>query len=151
MASSSVGISSSDALIVVQARPPNLGTAKVYGILRKEPMRLGTAVSRNSSGTERVIPTLPRFSTTIVHSTQMLNPMCSANTDHARFLRAMRLPVCSQNSSFSGSQWSIQRPREDGRAAFGSRLGASSGAWVRVLMGSPGMLREGRGIDPERR
>ena len=56
------------------------------------------------------MPMLARLRTTIVHSTQMLNPMCSAKIEKIRFLRAMRLPVLSQNASFSGSQCSIQRP-----------------------------------------
>jgi hypothetical protein len=38
----------------------------------------------------------------------MLNPMCSANIDQIRFLRATRSPVAAQNASSSGSHSSIQ-------------------------------------------
>src|SRR6478609_12086287 len=44
----SVGISSSAALAIVQFRPPNLGTANVYGSRSSDPTRLGSATSRNS-------------------------------------------------------------------------------------------------------
>src|SRR5438552_3696917 len=102
-ASSTVGISSKAALMAVHLLPPNLGTAKVYGRRSMEPTRFGTAVSQNCWGKESLIPTLPRLITTIVHSTQTLKPMCSANTDKTRFFRASDLPVRSQNSSSSGS------------------------------------------------
>ena len=39
------------------------------------------------------MPTLPRLRTTIVQSTQTQKPMCSANIDKTRFLRAIRWPV----------------------------------------------------------
>ena len=48
--------------------------------------------------------------TTMVHSTQIANPRCSAKIERTRFLRATLLPVEFQNASSSGSQWSIQRP-----------------------------------------
>src|SRR5688572_7278333 len=57
--------------------------------------------------------------TTIVHSTQTLKPRCSAKIDNARFLRAIRLPVRSQNASFSGSQCSIHWPLMAGDARSG--------------------------------
>src|SRR3954453_4552948 len=75
-----------------------------------DPIRLGSAVSQNCSGSESVIPTLPRLITTIVQSTQMLKPKCSAKIEKERFLRAIRSPFSSQNRSSSGSQSSIQRP-----------------------------------------
>src|SRR4051812_27955040 len=96
--------------MAVHVRPPNLGTANVYGIRRVEPIRFGTAVSQNCSGSVSVIPMLPRLITTIVHSTQMLKPRFSAKIESARFFRATRLPVCSQNCSSSGFQSSIHRP-----------------------------------------
>ena len=80
---------------------------------RNDPTRLGTAVSTNSSDTDRVIPMLPRLMTTIVQSTQMLKPMCSAMIEKTRFLVAIRFPVVSQKIGSSGSQCSIQRPRRD--------------------------------------
>ena len=69
-----------------------------------EPIRFGSAVSQNCSGIESTIPTFTRLITMIVHSTQIAKPMCSAKIESIRFLRAIRLPVASQNCSFSGSQ-----------------------------------------------
>src|SRR6266568_8261204 len=66
MASSMVGMKSNPALTVVQALPPNLGTANVYGIRNIEPIRLGIRVNKNSSETDRMIPILARLRTTIV-------------------------------------------------------------------------------------
>src|SRR5207302_4026885 len=66
MAKRSVGMSSRAALIVVHARPPNLGTANVYGMRNIEPMRLGTSVRRNNSDTDRLMPMFARLMTTIV-------------------------------------------------------------------------------------
>src|SRR5215218_10429146 len=69
VATSSTGISSSDALTVVHSRPPKRGTANVYGIRSVEPIRLGRSVSTNSSDTDSAMPALPRLSTTTVQST----------------------------------------------------------------------------------
>jgi hypothetical protein len=107
IASSSAGIISSEALIVVHRRPPNLAIANVYGIRKPDPIRFGIAVSQNCSGSDRVIPTLPRLITITVHSTQIEKPRCSAKIEKIRFLRAICLPRLSQNCSFSGSQLSI--------------------------------------------
>src|SRR5438132_6259785 len=107
-ASSRVGTNNRTTLTVVHARPPYLGTAKVYGIRSRDPTRLGTSVSRNSSETDREIPWLARLSTTMVQSTHTLKPMCSASIERARFFLAIVAPVRSQNSSSSGSQRSIQ-------------------------------------------
>src|SRR3954451_10077851 len=71
------------------------------------PTRFGTAVSQNFSDSDSPASTL---STTIVHSTQMLKPMCSAKIEKIRFLRAIRLPSAAQNGGSSGSQRSIDRP-----------------------------------------
>ena len=105
------GISSNVALIMVHARPPNFGTANVYGIRRVAPTRFGTAVSQNASEIVSSIPTFPRLMTTMVQSTQMLNPRFSARMLNTRFFRAIGLPSASQNSSSSGLQSSIHRPR----------------------------------------
>src|SRR2546421_10372376 len=78
-ASSEVGISSSDALTAVHARPPKRGMANVYGMRKNEPTTLGTKVRRNNSETDSEMPALPRFNTTIVQRTQTQKPMCSAN------------------------------------------------------------------------
>src|SRR5688572_13611743 len=68
-----VGTNSSAALTVVHARPPNLGTARVYGIRKRDPTRFGVNVRRKSSETDSVIPAFPRLSTTTVQSTQTQN------------------------------------------------------------------------------
>lgn len=107
IASSRAGISSSAALIVVHSRPPKRAIANVYGIRSADPTRLGIAVSRNWSHSDSVMPTFERLITTIVHSTQMLNPMCSAKIEKIKLRRAILAPVEAQNASFSGSQWSI--------------------------------------------
>ena len=44
-ASAGVGMKSSSALTIVQLRPPNFGTAKVYGKRISEPTRPGSATS----------------------------------------------------------------------------------------------------------
>src|SRR5436305_496461 len=110
-ASSEVGMSSSDALNTVHARPPYFGTANVYGIRRNDPTRLGTVVNRNSSPIDIVMPMFARLMTTIVQSTQMLKPRFSAKIEKIRFLRAILLPEDSHIASSSGSHFSIQRPR----------------------------------------
>src|SRR5512133_83125 len=70
-ATSSAGISSRPALIVVQSRAPKRGIANVYGIRSADPTKFGAAVSQNCSGSDNTIPTLPRLITMIVQSTQM--------------------------------------------------------------------------------
>src|SRR5918997_5048830 len=130
-ASSSTGISSSDALTPVQARPPNRGTAKVYGIRSVAPTRLGSAISRNCSDSDSVKPALARLMTTMVHSTQIEKPRCSAKIEIARFLRAMRLPVVCQNCSLSGSHSSSQRPLR----LYGAVAGALAGLSTVVVIG----------------
>jgi hypothetical protein len=68
---------------------------------------LGTAVSQNSSGTDRAMPMFARLMTTIVQRTHTENPRFSARIDQPRFRRAICFPVVSQNVSSSGSQCSI--------------------------------------------
>src|SRR5437868_13563451 len=75
---------------------------------RVEPTRLGNAVSQNCADSESVMPTLLRLTTMTVQRTQMLKPMCSANTDRIRFLRAVLRPPFSQVSGSSGFQPVIQ-------------------------------------------
>src|SRR5919106_1641690 len=134
------GISSSRALTTVQFRPPNLATAKVYGKRIVAPTRLGTAASQNSWSTEKSKPACTRNTALTLHSIQTEKPMCSARMDHTRFRRATFAPPPAQNSGFSGSQWSIQRPVRWVRA-FGS-VDSSVVVSVRVTGGSS--LREGR-------
>src|SRR4051794_12672966 len=50
--------------VIVGQRPPaKRGPAEVVGEPSVEPKGFGSAVSQNCSGTDRVIPALPRFST----------------------------------------------------------------------------------------
>src|SRR5918997_2591774 len=130
-ASSSTGISSSDALMPVHARPPNRGTANVYGIRSVAPTRFGSAMSKNCSDSDSVKPALARLMTTIVHSTQIENPRCSAKIDSVRFLRAIRRPPDSQNASSSGSHSSSQRPLR----LYGAVAGALAGLSTVVVIG----------------
>src|SRR5918997_2359672 len=133
IASSVTGISSSDALTPVQARPPNFGTANVYGIRSVEPMRLGSAMSRNCSESERVKPAFARLMTTIVHSTQIEKPRFSAKMERIRFFLAILFPLLCQNASSSGSQSSSQRPLDPAAGVAGAAAGLS----VVVLMRPP--------------
>src|SRR5438105_5720336 len=73
-ASSVVGMNNSDALIVVHIRPPNFGTANVYGIRIAEPTRFGIDTSQNDSDTLIGSPAAARLSTTTDQSTQMAKP-----------------------------------------------------------------------------
>src|SRR5262245_12966007 len=50
------GINSSSAETMVQLRPPNIGTANVYGSRRKAPTPLGTATSQRASVAVRANP-----------------------------------------------------------------------------------------------
>src|SRR5215211_7561947 len=113
---------------------------------RAEPIRFGTAVSQNCSGSDSVIPTLPRLITTIVHSTQTLLLKGSATTERNRFLRAIRRPFCSQNSSFSGVQSSIQvlMPANVGPAAqalYRHPVEDFRAIWLRAVETEPGGSR----------
>src|SRR6266498_2787017 len=123
-ASSRDGISSKVALMVVHTRPPNFGTANVYGMRSAEPTRFGTAVSQNISDRVMVSPAFARLITTTDHSTHSANPRCSAKIEKMRFLRAIFLPVDSQNCSSSVCQSSIQRPPRRA-TAFGVSVAVS--------------------------
>src|SRR3954447_4421202 len=90
------------------------------------------------------MPMLPRLSTTIVHSTQMLKPMCSANIESMRFLRAIFSPVAAQNSSLSGSQWSIHRPLRVGAGADLVSIDVVMGPSKRCPTSGGLPVREGR-------
>src|SRR3954470_20151299 len=136
IASRSVGMSSSDALIPVHARPPNRGTANVYGIRSVEPTRFGSAMRRNCSESDSVKPALARLMTTIVQSTQIEKPRCSAKIEKPRFFLAIRLPRARQKASSSGFQSSIQRPRRLSVAGGAVASAGVAGAIV-VLMAPP--------------
>ncbi len=136
-----MGRKRSDALMVVHARPPNLGTAKVYGTRRIDPIRFGTSVSRNCSDSDMVMPMLARLMTTMVQMTQTLNPMCSAKIESARLRRAILRPPPAQNCSLSGSQWSIQWPRRGGPATLAgdSNTCGLAGVSITALMAPSGV------------
>jgi hypothetical protein len=114
-ASRPVGTTSNRALATVQFRPPNLGTANVYGTRSTEPTKLGTATSQNSWSTENAKPAAGRLTTTTLHSSHTEKARCSARIEKMRFLVATRRPVRFQNDSSSGCQCSIQRPAMRGR------------------------------------
>src|SRR6266568_2080606 len=87
-----VGSSSRAALMMVQFRPPNLATAKVYGSRSTEPSAVGTAVSRNlPAGSMWYLG--PRNSTMTDQRLQIEKPMCSEKIEKIRFRRATRAPV----------------------------------------------------------
>src|SRR5689334_11397013 len=85
-----VGISSRSALTIVQLRPPNRATARVYGRRTAEPRAAGSEVSRNfwpaAVAATVLMPYSPpgRKSTNTDHSTQTENPMCSEKIEKIR-------------------------------------------------------------------
>ena len=102
-----VGTSSSSAATMVQFRPPNTPTAKVYGIRSTAPTSVGSAVSRNFwAGSKPYSGPRKRTSTDQMLHTE--KPMCSLSTEKIRLRRAMALPCVSQNRPSSGRQSSIQ-------------------------------------------
>src|SRR5579883_2756173 len=70
-ARSSAGSRSSSELAVVHALPPNLGTAKVYGMRSKEPIRFGASVRKKEAESDRLMPALGKLTTTTVHMVQV--------------------------------------------------------------------------------
>ena len=102
-------MSSNSALTIVQLRPPNLGTANVYGKRMSAPTSPGRATSENSCSVVYWKPTFGSRVATTLQISQTEKPRFSARIDQNRLRRAMRLPVCSQNVSSSGFQSSIQR------------------------------------------
>src|SRR5436309_900089 len=75
-AKSRVGMSSRAALVAVQLRPPNFGTAKVYGSRIRDPTRLGTATSRNSCDGEKSKFILASRAEETLQSSQTEKPRC---------------------------------------------------------------------------
>src|SRR6478672_6338428 len=102
-----VGMSSSSALTIVQLRPPNVPTAKVYGSRSAAPSRVGSAVSRTLPAASMPYSG-PRNSTSTDHMLHTENPMCSENTEKIRLRLAIRAPFSVQKSGSSGRQSSIQ-------------------------------------------
>lgn len=74
------------------------------------PTRLGTISSQNVWPTLKLKPTDPRLTTTMLIRLHTVKPRFSARMEKNRFLRAILLPVASQNDGSSGSQCSIHRP-----------------------------------------
>ncbi len=95
-ASAAHGITSRSAETTVQLRPPNLGTAKVYGSRRVAPTRFGMATSQNSWLSVKAKPTLFRLTVTIDQITQTEKPRCSARIENTRLRRATLRPPPSQ-------------------------------------------------------
>src|SRR5512139_3041068 len=122
------GISSRRALMVVQLRPPNRVTAKVYGSRITAPIRFGSATSQNFWSTEYGNWDAGRATTTTLHSVQTENPRCSAKIELTRLRRATRRPVAAQNDSSSGSQCVVHRPLRAGMSA------APAARWVIVVV-----------------
>jgi hypothetical protein len=140
-----VGMSRSAALTIVQLRPPNLATAKVYGSRTKAPSAVGRAVSRNLPAGSMPNTGSGRNSTSTDHRLQIEKPMCSEKIEKNRLRRATFLPVDSQNCGSSGRQSSIQRPpRGGGRTGGavvvvrGARVGAAMATTV-AIAGFPGV------------
>src|SRR3954467_12417971 len=75
-AARTAGTSSSEALKTVQLRPPKRATAKLYGMRRAAPTRVGTAVSRNFPAGSMPYSG-PRNSTITDQSDHTEKPMCS--------------------------------------------------------------------------
>src|SRR3954451_4524791 len=87
-AADTAGTSSSDALMMVQLRPPNRATANVYGIRSTAPTSAGTAVSRNLPAGSTPYAG-PRKSTSTDHIVHTEKPMCSEEIEKIRFRRAI--------------------------------------------------------------
>jgi hypothetical protein len=137
IANSNVGITSSSADTIVQLRPPNFGTAKVYGNRSSEPTRFGIATSQNNCCGLKLKPCLVSSAALTLHSSQTEKPRCSAMMEKNRLRWAIGLPVDSQNSGFSGSQWSIQ-PLRDPVDAEPTGASASGSAGLSVTdIGTP--------------
>src|SRR5690348_4090203 len=102
-ASATHGTTRTSADTIVQFRPPNFGTANVYGSRSVAPTRFGIATSQNSWLSVNANPTLFRLTATMLQITQTEKPRCSAKIDRMRLRRAIRLPVDAQNSGSSGS------------------------------------------------
>src|SRR5450830_660892 len=121
-----VGRSSRSADTIVQLRPPNRGTANVYGIRSVAPTRLGTAISQNIWSTLKAKPAAGSCGTTMLQTAHTAKPRNSANTEATRLRCAMRRPPSAQNVGSSGSHLSIQRPRA------GCVLGGTTGSVIVV-------------------
>src|SRR6476646_7834175 len=103
-----VGMNSTAALKMVQLRPPNVVTAKVYGNRISELISPGTATSWKSWSVVNGKPSAGSLVATMLQISQTEKPMCSATIDQIRLRRATNLPVEFQKLSSSGFQSDIQ-------------------------------------------
>src|SRR5437762_1414374 len=101
-------MNSTAALKIVQFRPPKVVTANVYGNRISEPTRPGNATSWNSWSVVKGKPACGSLVATMLQSSQIEKPRCSAKIDQMRLRRAMALPLDCQNFSSSGFQSEIQ-------------------------------------------
>src|SRR3954453_23817513 len=111
--------------MIVQLRPPNFATAKVYGSRTNAPSAVGRVVSRNLPAGSIPKTGSGRNSTSTDHMLQIEKPMCSEKIEKNRLRRAIGRPVVSQNEGSSGRQSSIHLPRFRGGA-----VAVASGALV---------------------
>ena len=147
-ASAIVGRSSRPAEMIVQLRPPNLGTRNEYGMRSVAPTRLGIEMSQKISPVLRSNPASGSVTATIDHSCHTTKPRNSAKIDQLRLRRAIGRPTVSHWVSSSGFQWSIQRPGRVARACVvgsGARAGSTcGGAVLRVsVIGASGGVGHG--------
>ena len=97
--------------MIVQLRPPKIGTRNEYGMRSVAPTRLGIEMSQKIWLLSSVKPASGIRTTTMLHSCQITNPRNSAKIDQTRFRLAIARPGPSHCARFSGSHPSIQRPR----------------------------------------
>src|SRR3954449_9922156 len=75
-ASANVGMNRTAALKIVQLRPPNFVTAKVYGNRISEPISPGTAISWNNWSVVYGKPACGSLVATMLQTSQIENPRC---------------------------------------------------------------------------
>ena len=108
--SATAGISSRAAEIIVQLRPPSLGTRKVYGRRRVAPTSAGIEMSQKVWLMSKVKPAAGSCTTTMLQSCQTTKPRNSAKIDHLRLRLAMARPTRFHWPVSSAFQPSIHRP-----------------------------------------
>ena len=120
---------------IVQLRPPNRATAKVYGSRSTEPDERGHRGQQELPAGSKPYAG-PRNSTSTDHMLQIEKPMCSERIEKIRLRRATRAPPPSQNTSSSDptDRSSEENPRSRRRSVFRARrrhrTGGRSGTTV---------------------
>src|SRR3954453_10624163 len=149
IAVATVGTSSRAALMIVQLRPPNRATAKVYGNRTKAPSAVGSVVSRNLPAGSIPNTGSGRNSTSTDHRLQIEKPMCSEKTEKNRLrrathragplpeLRVLRAPVLDPARS---ARW--RRGRGGGRGGR-RRAGGCGHASTVAAAGFPAVATRG--------